>query len=162
MKFSAITLLLTASVLGASSSSTQIGQDDKPDSCVSLYVHEDQRCKDEAVKVISFPTWSAPGSHCYTNDNLIVSVKDQYCNAETGNWHQTVYPKGDCGEVPWWLSWAFPQDQTFAPDNCILGLGAQGAVGLRLKSCNSGPCEKEGLDLEDESFLFTISRNLRA
>jgi hypothetical protein len=160
MKLSAFALALAASAVRVGSAKNV--QDDMPDSCVALFVHEDARCLDEPAKVISFPTWSAPGSPCYTNDNLIVSVKDQYCNTETGNWHQTVYPKGDCAEVPWWLSWLFPQDQTFAPDNCVPGWGEHGSIGLRLKSCNAGSCDKETLDPEDESLLLAFSRKLRA
>ncbi len=113
------------------------------------------------MKVITFPTWSKPGSSCNTDDELIVSVRDQYCNMETGNWHQTIYPKGDCDDVPWWLSWIFPQDQTYTSDSCTFGLDEHGAIGISLKSCSLGPCESNEDDLDTEIAVYTYGRQLR-
>jgi hypothetical protein len=164
MKLFAFNMALLASTVHASGVLKQdFADDDKPDSCVSLLVHPDTRCKENAIKTISFPTWSKPGSPCYTNDKLVVSVKDQYCSSETGNWHQTLYPKdGNCDEVPWWLSWIFPQEQVFTSDGCILGFDENGAVGLSLKACMNGPCEGYVVDVNDESAVFSLSRSLRA
>jgi len=158
MKTSAFAFITVVS--SASGTSGQVFYNDKPDACVSIYVHPDGRCNDKAIEVISFPTWTEPGSPCFTNDKMIFSVKDRYCNTETGNWHQTLYPKGGCGEVPWWLSWIFPQDQTFAPDSCILGFFDNKPAGLSLKSCISGPCGDDAIN--PESAFDAFSRNLRS
>jgi len=147
--------------------------DDKPDACVSLLIHPDAKCIGEPKETLTFPTWTKPGSPCYTDDKMFVSVKDQYCNTETGNWHQTVYPKkeeSDCTIVPWWESWIFPQDQTFTTDNCIAGLDETGAIGFSLKSCSVGPCGDGdgdaaiGRPMDDDpdtSFEFAFVRGLR-
>lgn len=164
MKLSLFSLaVLASSASGGYGNQYAQDDDDEPKACVSLLVHPDTRCKEDPIKTISFRTWTKPGSPCYTNDKLIVSVKDQYCSAETGNWHQTLYPKdGECGEVPWWLSWIFPQEQVYTPDGCILGFDENGAVGLSLKSCQDGPCDGEITDLSDEAAVFALSRSLRA
>lgn len=63
------------------------------------------------------------------------SVKDQYCNAATGNWHETVFMGSeDCRETFWSKS----VDLTFASDSCIGGVG--------LKECSFKPCEKDSGD----------------
>lgn len=156
-------LLVSAAVASHVLQQNLVDNDDKPDACVSLFVHPDTRCREDPLKIVTFPTWTKPGSACYTNDQLIVSVKDQYCSAETGNWHQTLYPKdGDCGEVPWWLSWIFPQEQVFTPDGCIPGFGENGAVGLSLNTCSAGPCDGDVASLDDEGALFAFFRSLRA
>ena len=158
------TLALFLSLAGAKSPVQSDSSDKKPNACVSLLVHPDSRCKEDPVKTISFPTWTEPGSPCYTSDKMVVSVKDQYCNKETGNWHQTVYPKdGNCEDVPWWLSWIFPQDQVFIPDGCIVGMDESGAAGFSLKSCQEGPCDGDVIDPEEQQSLFaSYARLLRA
>jgi hypothetical protein len=157
MRFLFLTFALVLSIAGGisvmESDRRSSGDDNEPNACVSLFVHPDGRCKDGPIKTISFSTWTEPGSPCYTNDKMIVSVKDQYCSKETGNWHQTIYPKdGDCDNVPWWLSWLFPQEQVFVTDGCIIGLDERGAVGLSLKSCQEGPCDGEILDYDHALF----------
>jgi hypothetical protein len=72
------------------------------------------------------------------------SVEDQYCNLETGNWHETVFFGDDCGVTkPWWQWWDAkkPMDLIFTTDGCI--------AGLRLLSCKSGPCESDNHESSD-------------
>merc|ERR1712224_699004 len=81
--------------------------------------------------------------------NMVVSVADQYCNLQTGNFHQVVYPKGiDCreDEIPWYLRLFFPTDQVFAPDNCVSG---GWRAGFSLNFCQKGPCPG---DDDDDDF----------
>jgi len=78
------------------------------------------------------------------------SVKDQYCNMETGNWHETVYMGSEhCATGGWW-NWWKPVDLTFTSDSCI--------AGFRLKSCRNGPCkESDGSDqTEVKPSIITI------
>jgi hypothetical protein len=72
------------------------------------------------------------------------SVKDQYCNLDTGNWHETVFLGDDCGVTkPWWQWWheKKPTDLVFTTDGCI--------AGLRLLYCKSGPCESANQELRN-------------
>lgn len=35
-----------------------------PDACVSVYVYENEKCENIPKRVLTFPTWSQPGSEC--------------------------------------------------------------------------------------------------
>merc|ERR1712107_698187 len=75
---------------------------------------------------------------------------DQYCNMETGNYHQLVYPKqSKCidDNIQWYLKWIFPISQTFTTDGCISG-GLKS--GFSLQSCKLGPCDSDNADDEED------------
>jgi hypothetical protein len=75
-----------------------------------------------------------------------LSVKDQYCNMETGNWHETVYFGSKECHVPWYNknNWN-PFDITFTSDSCI--------GGLRLIFCKMGACDEK----ENDSSTITTT-----
>ena len=64
------------------------------------------------------------------------SVSDQYCNPDTGNWHEKIYfGSQNCFETKsWWDCWhpRTPVELTFTTDGCISGLS--------LESCSLSPC----------------------
>jgi hypothetical protein len=110
---------------------------EKPNACVGLYVYEGDMCRSgPPIRVISFPTWTAPGSPCYHDATMQgYSVKDQYCNLKTGNWHETVFVGSNtCHKPHWW--WGGKRfNLTFTTDSCING------ILLSLKGCVAGPCD---------------------
>lgn len=83
-------------------------------------------------------------SHHHSTFNLLTdhdalmahfSVKDQYCNKDTGNWHETVYPLSEecqSSSTKWWW-WDKTTELTFTTDSCV--------GGLKLKKCSLGPCD---------------------
>lgn len=138
-----------------------------PTACASLNIHPDSRCARAPVATVTFPSFTEPGrSGCYEDESTSVAVSDQHCNVDTGNFHQLVYPKGiQCrdSDVAWYLRWAFPVNQTFAPDICIGG----GDKWYSLNFCRTGPCpeveEDPSLDVGEEAeMVFAAhSRGLR-
>jgi hypothetical protein len=42
-----------------------------PDACVSLYVYAEERCQGKPLRVMSFPTWTSPGSKCCKLRNVV-------------------------------------------------------------------------------------------
>ena len=72
------------------------------------------------------------------------SVESQYCNFETGNWHEDVYPYSEeCRST--FLN-PRPVHLTFTTDSCI--------GGLSLLECRRGPCdESDGAPPLPESVL---------
>lgn len=95
---------------------------------------------------MTFPTWQKPGSACYHDVSMgHISVKDQYCNAETGNWHETVFMgTTDCSRRWWNRDDGF--DVTITTDGCV--------GGYRLAACHSGPCREEAE--EDEEIVENL------
>ena len=78
------------------------------------------------------------------------SVKDQYCDPDTGNWLERVYPGGTDCHVSWINSWWYPIHMEFARDSCVQG--------FKLDYCLMGQCrpndskdkeEIDGLDIQD-------------
>jgi hypothetical protein len=63
------------------------------------------------------------------------SVEDQYCNLETGNWHERVYPGTETCEVHWMTKWWSPRESIYATDSCV--------GGFMLNSCKNAPCKSE-------------------
>lgn len=74
------------------------------------------------------------------------SVSDQYCNFDTGNWHERVYGQSDTCESSGWWHWGNPVELTFTTDSCV--------AGFRLKECIQGPCPKEEEEDEDEEHEY--------
>jgi hypothetical protein len=63
-----------------------------------------------------------------------VSLKDQYCNFDTGLWHQTLYwPSEKCREKKMWWRDVKPLKLVYTTDSCVFG--------LQLVSCKKGSCE---------------------
>jgi hypothetical protein len=94
------------------------------------------------IRVISFPTWTAPGSPCYHDANMHgYSVKDQYCNLTTGNWHETVIVGSNTCHKPHWWNRVSKFNLTFTTESCINGIS--------LKGCVEGPCDSREMDLDD-------------
>ena len=63
------------------------------------------------------------------------SVKNQFCNVATGNWHETVFMGSeDCREA----FWSKAVDLTFTSDSCV--------GGFILKECSFQPCTKDSGD----------------
>jgi len=61
------------------------------------------------------------------------SVKDQYCNPSTDNWHETVFiGTEECSENSWSSQ---SIDLTFTTDGC--------EGGVSLKKCSYQPCKKQ-------------------
>jgi len=126
------------------------GNDNEPNACVSMNIHPDRQCAEEP-KVVTFPTFTEKGkSGCYEDDSITVDIKDQYCNLDTGNFHQLIYPKGshcDDSNIKWYLKWIFPMNQTFTTDGC---LSAGPNSSFSLGSCTAGPCPSNSAEEEDD------------
>jgi len=137
-----VTPLLRKREIDEEIESTTPGEDSaptgNPDACVSLYVYKDTHCTGKPVRALSFPTWSQKGSPCY-HDALMAhfSVKDQYCNLKTGNWHESIFLGTDTCTIHhhWWEFHDNPIDLTFTSDGCIRG--------IQLKSCRKGACPRD-------------------
>jgi len=63
------------------------------------------------------------------------SVSDQYCDFDTGFWHQTLHWGTDECQTPWYFRLFSPMNQTFTEDGCI--------GGFQLNWCKRGHCRKE-------------------
>lgn len=115
---------------------------DPPDACVGLYVYDDDKCSGKPIRILSFSTWSYPGSPCYHDATLRrMSVENQYCNLKTGNWHETVILGSTTCQGPrHWYDWGKEFDLTFTTDSCI--------DGLSLKGCMVGACPSKEVDRE--------------
>lgn len=112
---------------------------EQPNACVGLYVYNDRTCSGEPIRVLSFPTWAHPGSPCYHDATMHgYSVKDQYCNLKTGNWHETVIVGSNT--CHWWAG-GKKYNLVFTTDSCI--------DGISLKGCVEGPCDSSEIDLDD-------------
>lgn len=123
----------------------------KPTVCVTLNFHPDRACKSEPIGSVSFPTFTEPGkSGCYTDSKNKIDVSDQYCNMDTGNYHQVVYPEqSGCDEsnIKWYMKWIFPMYQTFTTDGCLY---AGSNAGVSLQSCVLGPCQSADSDNDED------------
>jgi hypothetical protein len=100
------------------------------------------------MRVLSFPTWTHPGSACYHDATMPhYSVQDQYCNLTTGNWHETVTVGSNTCHKPRWSWWIAGKkfNLTFTPDSCI--------DGFILKGCVEGPCDARETNLGDMRVL---------
>lgn len=114
-------------------------------------MYDDEKCSGSPKRTLTFPTWSKPGSQCYHDVSLgHFSVKDQYCNLETGNWHETIFlGTKDCSKKWWTHSSSF--ELTFTTDSCI--------GGYSLAECHLGPChEIEAID--EELFEKAVALNI--
>jgi len=69
------------------------------------------------------------------------SVSDQFCNFETGNWHQRIYMSTDTCQTGGWWYWYNPVELTYTTDSCI--------AGFRLKECSSDPCPETNDSMMD-------------
>jgi hypothetical protein len=71
------------------------------------------------------------------------AVKDQYCDLETGYWHEMVFPNtSPACDVPWYHRWWAPLNLTFTPDKCV--------GGYMLDSCKKGKCPNDDLYGDEE------------
>ena len=71
--------------------------------------------------------------HDATMNNF--SVKDQFCNTDTGNWHETVFMgSANCRESFWGKAVRL----TFTRDGCV--------DGFALKECTFQPCGRDSSD----------------
>jgi hypothetical protein len=121
--------------------------------CVSLYVYHDHKCSGAPVRLITFPTWTGPGSPCIHDATMHhYSAKDQYCNLTTENWHETVIVGSSKCHPPHWWEGGKKYDLTFTPDSCI--------GGVRLKQCSRGPCASHEIDPEDMELLNAVLAKL--
>jgi hypothetical protein len=113
-----------------------------PSACVRLYVYNDLKCRGPAIRINSFATWIHPGSNCYSDATMDhYSVKDQYCDPQTMNYHETVIVgSSTCHLHPWWQG-GKKYDYTFTTDSCV--------EGISLKGCYQGPCNSDDMDTED-------------
>lgn len=107
------------------------------DACVSLYVFDNEECTGTPLRTVTYPTWRKTGSKCYHDTSVTgrgtISVKDQYCDYETGHWHQTAFMSSTHCSQKWWnIDDGF--DLTYTTDNCI--------GGYRLAECHLGPCDR--------------------
>eukprot|EP00977_Amphora_coffeiformis_P001374 scaffold286_cov169-Amphora_coffeaeformis.AAC.18 len=118
----------------------------RPDACVSLYVYDTDKCTGTPRRTVTYPTWQKPGSQCFHDVSMDhISVKDQYCNAETGNWHQTVFMgSADCSKK-WWNS---RFELTYTTDSCI--------GGYQLAECHLDPCSQTEPINDDKEVLESI------
>uniref|UniRef100_A0A7S3L8P8 Uncharacterized protein n=1 Tax=Amphora coffeiformis TaxID=265554 RepID=A0A7S3L8P8_9STRA len=116
------------------------------DACVSLYVYDTDKCTGTPRRTVTYPTWQKPGSQCFHDVSMDhISVKDQYCNAETGNWHQTVFMgSADCSKK-WWNS---RFELTYTTDSCI--------GGYQLAECHLDPCSQTEPINDDKEVLESI------
>jgi hypothetical protein len=107
-----------------------------PSACVKLYIYNDLKCRGPAIRVNSFATWIHPGSACYSDATMQhYSVKDQYCDPKTMNYHETVIVgSSTCHLHPWWQG-GKKYDYTFTTDSCVQGIS--------LKGCYQGPCDSD-------------------
>jgi hypothetical protein len=91
--------------------------------------------------------------HDATMDNY--AVEDQYCNLETGNWHEKLYLGTETCEVTWMTKWWSPIELTFTTDSCI--------GGFMLNSCKRGRCKSEEYyeieEVEKEAFDSVVIDN---
>jgi hypothetical protein len=120
-----------------------VGVDEKPSACVRLYVYNDDKCRGPAIRVNSFATWIHSGSACYHDATMHhYSVRDQYCDPRTMNYHETVIVGSTtCHQPPWWKG-GKKYDFTFTTDSCI--------EGISLKGCFKGPCDdSDEMDMDD-------------
>lgn len=60
------------------------------------------------------------------------SIRDQYCNLNTGTWQETVYLGSEDCTKEWWQWQVRRQTLVFASDGCING--------LQVQSCAPGSC----------------------
>lgn len=65
------------------------------------------------------------------------SVKDQYCDLESGVWYETVYPFSTTCEIHWYNFWSVMQLE-FQKGDCI--------AGFALDHCKKGTCPVENED----------------
>jgi hypothetical protein len=130
--------------------SEDISGERMPGACVSLFVYQNSKCSGPPLRVLSFPTWTAPGSACIHDGTMHHrSAKDQYCNLSTGNWHETVIVGSSTCHPPHWWEGGKKYDLTFTIDSCI--------GGVRLKSCTQGPCNSQEMDPEALEVLNSLS-----
>jgi hypothetical protein len=121
---------------------TEESVDEPPSACVQLYMYNDLKCRGPAIRVNSFATWIHPGSNCYSDATMHhYSVKDQYCDPRTMNYHETVIVgSSTCHLHPWWQG-GKKYDFTFTKDGCVQGIS--------LKGCYQGPCNSDDIDMDD-------------
>lgn len=107
----------------------------QPDACVTLQIYRDDTCVGNPVREMAFPTWTQPGSPCYHDATMgKMSVKDQYCNPDTGNWHETVFVGSETCDIsqPSW--WQTITNLTFATHSCV------GGVSLKMCEFSTNAC----------------------
>jgi hypothetical protein len=123
---------------------------ENPSACVSLFVYQNSKCSGPPLRVLSFSTWTAPGSPCVHDARIHHrSAKDQYCNLSSGNWHETVIVGSSTCHAPHWWEGGKKYDLTFTTDSCIGGVG--------LKSCAQGPCDSHETELEAFEVLNSLN-----
>ena len=47
--------------------------------CASLWVYDDYNCNGSPKRALHFPTWTKPGSPCYTDVSIDFNVALQFC-----------------------------------------------------------------------------------
>jgi hypothetical protein len=77
------------------------------------------------------------------------SVKDQYCDLATGNWHETVYVGSEKCHVHWYEKFVSPQKITFSPNHCM--------DGYRLDYCVRGACPESAINSVPNSREHPVS-----
>jgi hypothetical protein len=125
-----------------------------PDACASLLIYQNSKCNGPPVRVLSFQTYTAPGSPCVHDVRIpLRSAEDQYCNLNTGNWHETlIIGSSNCHPPHWWEGGKVDH-LTFTTDSCI--------GGIRLQSCVQGPCISNEME-QLEALEVLNSLNLQA
>ena len=79
------------------------------------------------------------------------SVRSQYCNMKTGNWHEQVFLGSKDCSTNWWTQWWSPIDLTFTSDSCV--------GGISLHYCKPGPCEEDDDDTEfEEDEMMSVEK----
>lgn len=69
-----------------------------------------------------------------------MSVRSQWCNRKTGNWHEILYVGNEQCKESWF---AKSVDLTFASDSCI--------GGMQLKECKFHKCGEQTIDVVNMS-----------
>lgn len=115
---------------------------EKPSACVKLYVYGNSKCTGPAIRVKSFPTWIHPGSACYHDATMHhYSVRDQYCDPRTMNYHETVIVGSSTCHLKPWYEGGKKYDFVFTTDSCI--------EGISLKGCYQGPCDSDDIEMDE-------------
>mmetsp|Transcript_19712 Transcript_19712/g.23657 ORF Transcript_19712/g.23657 Transcript_19712/m.23657 type:complete len:200 (+) Transcript_19712:69-668(+) len=107
--------------------------------CVTLKKYADMDCEKGQVAETVFSTFTEPGSPCYHEPGTEYSIKDQYCDLESGVFHQSVYwGSSDCDETQ-----APPMEQTYSKSSCLYG--------YKLGDCYKSLCFDESSSSEEST-----------
>ena len=110
-----------------------------------MYV--DEFCSGEPLREMSFPTWSKPGSSCYHDAAMDgISVENQYCEANTGFFHENLYLTSTDCSTTWWDKWVHGSESgiklSYSLTECL--------GGFKLKECVPGVCNSTSVYFVEE------------